>query len=101
MLLTPITLTSCNSTTEVDYDNAADFEKDLNDGKDLEGKVVTVEVTKYIPNGTLGYTFWAGEHLNFISNDNPKIEVGDEVTVEVTEVKNFLGSWVMRYEKID
>ena len=113
VLITPFTLTSCGDddgdskeskstvVQDIDYENVKDFEDALNEGKDLEGKTVKITVDEYKPDGKLGYTIWSGEHLNFISDDNPKVEVGDTITVKVKTVKNLLGSWIITYKRID
>lgn len=71
----------------------------LNDGKSIDGKTVKITVDKFIPDGTLGYTIWSGEHLNFISSTNPEVKEGDEIVVKVKKVENALGSWLISYEK--
>ncbi|MDE5584372.1 MAG: hypothetical protein K2J08_11805 [Ruminococcus sp.] len=85
---------------EADYKNAESFESALNAGEDLTGKIVTFEVDDYIPDSTFGFNLCAGEHLNFCSTDEPKAKKGDEVTVKVTSVKNFMGSYIIYYEEV-
>lgn len=85
----------------IDYGDAESFEKDLNDGKNLEGKVVQFLAKEIHPNSKLGYNVWAGEHLNFVSSRNPDINQDDIVTVKTTTIESVLGSWIIRYEKID
>ena len=82
----------------VDYPSVSDFENALNNGDDLTGKTVTFTADKLVPDGAMGYTIWAGEHLNFVSVDNPGIKEGDAVTVKVTEVAAALGSFIITYE---
>lgn len=72
----------------------------LNDGKSIDGKTVSITVDKFIPDGTLGYTIWSGEHLNLISSTNPKVEEGDKIIVKVKKVESSLGSWFISYEKL-
>lgn len=84
-----------------DYSDVESFEMDLNEGEDVSGKIVTFVVNKFVPNSVFGYNLQAGEHLNFCSLDHPgKIEVGDKLTVRVTSVKSFLGSFIIYYEKV-
>lgn len=91
-------ITGCSGQTKADY-TTEEAETAINDGKDIEGKTVDVKVDKFIPDGTLGYTIWAGEHLNFISSENPKVKKGDHIIVKVTKVQNITGSYVINYEK--
>lgn len=86
---------------KVDYPNEADFEAALNAGENLIGKTVTFTVTDFKPDSAFGYNLFAGEHLNFVSSEHPNISVGETVTVKVTNVINFLQSWIINYEKID
>lgn len=88
------------SSTNVDYESAKDFETALNNGENLEGVVVSFEVEEINANATLGYTIWAGEHLNFIFSENPDVEENETVTVKVNSVSNVLGSWVIQCEVV-
>lgn len=81
-----------------DYADAESFEAALNTGTDLTGKTVQFTVKDFVPDSTFGYNLQAGEHLNFCSSNNPKVSVGDTVIVEVTEVTNFLGSYIIDYK---
>lgn len=74
-------------------------EKALNDGEDITGKTVNVEVDNLVPDGTLGYTIWSGEHLNFVSSENPDVKKGDTMIVKVKEVTSTLGSYIITYDK--
>ena len=85
----------------IDYGDAESFEAALNEGKNLEGKVVRFIAGEFHPDSKLGYNVWAGEHLNFVSSRNPDIQDGDTVTVRTTTVENMMGSWVINYEKVD
>lgn len=84
----------------LDYENAEDFEEALNNGEKLEGCTVRIKVKEFHPESKLGYNIWAGEHLNFISSDNPDVKEGDSITIKVTKVENMLGSWIIKYKKI-
>lgn len=85
---------------KIDYENAEDFEAALNNGDVLTGKTVTVKVNDINPTAAIGFTFYAGEHLNFVSTDNPGIKAGDSITVKVKEVKSIFGSWIISYKKV-
>lgn len=85
----------------IDYNDAESFEKALNDGVDVENKVVKFEVSDYKPDSALGYDAWAGEHLNFISDDDIKADSGDEIIARVNEFDKKLGSWVIKYTLIE
>lgn len=92
---------ACGAKTPIDYGNAESFEAALNAGKDLEGAVVQFEVSEFHPESKLGYNIWAGEHLNFISSENPKVQEGDIVTARINSVYSMLGSWIISYEKVN
>lgn len=79
---------------------ASKFESDLNAGKDMTGKKVRFKVTDYAPDSAFGYNMMGGKHLNFVSLKNPHVRKGQMVTVKVTAVENFLGSWIVSYKKI-
>lgn len=86
----------------IDYGDAESFEATLNEGKNLEGKIVCFVAGEFHPDSALGYNVWAGEHLNFVSSSHPDIQEGDTVIVKVTTVKRSLGSsWIINYEKIE
>ena len=87
--------------TEVDYGDAAAFEEALNRGENLENKTLMFTVTELHPDSALGFNVCGGEHLNFISSRNPDLKVGDTAGVKATEITSLLGSWIIRYEKID
>ena len=85
----------------IDYGDAESFEAALNEGKNLEGKVVQFTAKEIHPNSAIGFNVWAGEHLNFVSSRNPDIEVNDTVTVRTTTIESISGSWIINYEKVD
>ncbi|MGF9891428.1 hypothetical protein ABEX78_22455 [Priestia megaterium] len=98
-LLFLLVLAGCGN-TEPDYDyTTKQFEAALNKGEDLEGKTVSVDVSKIVPNSAFGYNIQAGEHLNFVSADNPNVKEGEKVILKVEEVKSMMGSFVITYEK--
>ena len=93
-------LTGCgtNKTVKADY-TTKQFETALNKGDNLEGKTVSVEVNKLVPNSAFGYNIEAGKHLNFVSTDNPNVKKGDKLILKVTKVASTLGSYIITYEK--
>ena len=96
-----ISLSACGAKkVEVDYPDETAFEAALAKGENLQGKTVTFIVQKLNPQSAFGYNLIAGEHLNFVSDKNPKANEGDIVTVRVKEVKSFFGSWIISYEKL-
>lgn len=102
LAITFFLLTACGEAKEViDYADAEAFEAALNNGENLEGKIVQFEAKELHPNSSLGYNIWAGEHLNFVSSRNPNVKEGDTIVVKATTIESTLGSWVIHYEKID
>lgn len=86
----------------IDYDNSIDFEKALNDGIDVNGKVVKFDVVEYKPDSSMGINCWSGEHLNFISSKELDVNKGDIITGLVTEkASKSLGSWKITYEVLN
>ncbi len=83
-----------------DYSDEYYFEQALNSGEDVVGKIVCFTADDIRTNTLWGYNIWSGEHLNFVSDNNPKINVGDTVTVKINKVNKILGSWIIEYEKI-
>lgn len=90
-----------NKDYAVDFKDAAEFEAALNNGEKVEGKTVQFSVIEYKPNSAMGINCWAGEHLNFISENEVSVENGDIVVGRVTkEASNVFGSWKIPYELI-
>lgn len=85
----------------LDYGDEVAFEADLNAGKNLEGKTVSIIVGELHPQSAFGYNIWAGEHLNFISEKNPDVEVGETIIVQATSIRSNLGSWLIEYKKVN
>lgn len=84
---------------EIDYTDAESFEKALNEGEKVNGKVVQFIVQDYKPDSALGINCWAGEHLNFISEDELDVVKGKIIVGRVTkEPSKTLGSWKIPYE---
>lgn len=103
LVLLFLTLCSCGTQkgTVIDYGDAEAFESALNEGKNLEGKVVRFTVREFQPSSELGYNALAGEKLNFVSARNPNIQENDVVTAKAKTVENRSGIWVINYEKVN
>jgi len=87
---------------ELDYNDASSFEKALNSGKEVKGKTVKFDVKNYVPNSAMGINCWSGEHLNFISDNELDVNVGDIIIGHVKEEPtSFLGSWKIKYDVIE
>lgn len=101
LIVATILLTACGSSSVVaDYGDAESFETALNNGESLEGKVVSFTVNNLETQSAYGYNIWAGEHLNFVSEKNPNVKVGDTIGVKINEVNSLLGSWIIKYEAL-
>ena len=85
----------------IDYGDEESIESALNEGKNLEGKVVRFVAGELNPESTFGYNIMSGEHLNFVSSSNPDVKKNDIMTVKITKIENVMGSWVINYEKVD
>lgn len=106
LILTAVILAFClvgcgGSQVTIDYADAESFEAALNNGENLEGKIVQFTADELHPQSAYGYNIWAGEHLNFISSRNPDIEAGSTVVVKATTIESIGGSWFISYEKVD
>lgn len=98
MLCLTAVVTACGQ-KKADY-TAKTAESALNAGKNIEGKTVKFKVQKLEPNSAFGYNMEAGKHLNFVSNDNPKVKKGDTVFLKVKKVSSTLGSYVITYSNL-
>lgn len=84
---------------DLDYVDCVPFEKALNDGLKVNGKIVQFRINSYEPESSLGINCWAGEHLNFISEEQLDVDAGDVIIGRITEEPwKFLHSWVINYE---
>lgn len=84
---------------KLDYADAASFEKALNDGVKVNGKIIQFDVVEYKPDSALGINCWSGEHLNFISEEELDIGKGNIIVGRIIEEPTkTLGSWVIHYE---
>lgn len=77
------------------------LEEALNAGEVVDGKTVLLEVGELVPDSAFGYNMQAGEHLNFVSVENPIVKTGDTVTIRVTKVASVFGSWIITYEIVE
>lgn len=101
LITATILLTACNNSSIVaDYGDAESFETALNNGENLEEKIVSFTVNNLETQSVYGYNIWAGEHLNFVSEKNPNVKAGDTIGVKITEVNSLLGSWIIKYETL-
>ena len=101
LIVATILLTACGSSSVVaDYGDAESFEAALNNGESLEGKVVSFTINNLETQSAYGYNIWAGDHLNFVSEKNPNVKVGDTIGVKINEVNSLLGSWIIKYEAL-
>lgn len=81
-----------------DYTDAESFEAALNNGAKVNGKIVQFVVVAYKPNSALGINCWAGEHLNFISENELNVTEGDVIIGYVSEEPSkTMGSWKIPY----
>ena len=88
----------------LDYNDATSFENALNDGLKVNGKIVKVFVKEYVPDSILGINCHAGEHLNFLFEDELDVEKGDTIVVRVTEEPSkvfLIGSWKVPCELLE
>ena len=100
-IITVLVLASCGTSKEVKADyNTKDAESALNNGEDLTGKTVKITVDTLEPKSAFGYDIQTGEHLNFVSNDNPKVKKGDTLVVKVEEVDSVVGSFIITYTTV-
>lgn len=96
-LVTARAVYSATGKENADY-TEIEFEKALNDGKDLVGKTVCFKVKEVKPTSAFGFNLWSGKHLNFIAPAPFEVDEGDELTVRVDSVQSFLGSWIIYFE---
>ena len=89
-----------NAEYTLNYTDAASFEAALNSGEKVKGMIVQFIANDYKPDSALGFNCWAGEHLNFISENNLNISAGDTIIGKVTKEpsKVLFYSWKIPYE---
>lgn len=93
-----VMFTGCSAGIQADY-NTQEFESALNKGEDVSGKTVSVEVLKLNPKSAFGYDIEAGEHLNFVSAENPGVKAGDTIVLTIDKVASLFGSYIITYKK--
>ena len=99
--ITDDTTTNNTSQYTIDYEDAKTFEKALNSGEKVNGKIVRFDVIAYKPYSGMGINCWSGEHLNFISEVELDVDKGDIIVGRITaEPIEELGSWRVPYEVI-
>ncbi|WP_233190799.1 hypothetical protein [Sporosarcina sp. P19] len=72
LMIAALLLTACGS-AESDY-TTEQFETVLKNGENPVGKNVSITVHELVPDSAFGYNIQTGEHLNFVSSDNPNVE---------------------------
>lgn len=85
---------------KADY-TTSEFETAVNNGEDVSGKTVLVEVNQVVSNIAFGYVIEAGDSLHFTNSVNPDLEEGDTLLVEVSEYVNFFGEYTVPYEIVE
>lgn len=86
----------------IDYTDASLLENALNNGEYVSGCIVQFYVNNYKPDSALGINCWAGEHLNFISENELDVQAGDTIIGRIIdEPTNIYGSWEIPYEVIE
>ena len=92
------------SSYTIDYFDAESFESALNDGKKVKGNVIQLCVEEYVPDSILGINCHAGEHLNFLFENELDVEMGDTIIVHIIEEPSkvfLIGSWKVPCEFIE
>jgi hypothetical protein len=98
MLVVLGAMVGCSAGMTPDY-TSTELEAALNNGEDVAGKFVEVDVKKFEPASAFGYNMQSGEHLNFVSSDNPGVKEGDTIVVEIEKAASMFGSWIITYKK--
>jgi len=112
MVMIICTLAACGTENEtsdtsgytIDYNDATSFETALNDGATVKGKIVQFYVKEYAPDSVLGINCHAGEHLNFLFDEELDVEAGDTIIVHITEEPSkvfLIGSWKVPCEFLE
>ena len=82
--------------TTIDYSDAESFEVSINNGEKKKGKIVKFRITEYVPDSIWGVNCHAGEHLNFLFDNEIDVEAGDIIIVRITKEPlkvHLLDSW--------
>lgn len=95
-------LVSCGSQSIEKAISTTQFEEALNNGDNMvEGSVVEIKVDDFVPDSAFGFNIQTGQHLNFVSDSHPDVEIGGTLIVEVESVESVLGSYVISYKKVE
>ena len=85
-----------------DYSSGEEFEYALNHGKDTQEEIVRFEVETFRIGNVLGYpNVWGGEHLNFVSSEDPHVREGDIITVRICAARSVGNRWFISYELLN
>lgn len=88
----------------IDYTDAESFESALNDDAKVKDKIVQFYVKEYAPDSILGINCHAGEHLNFLFENELDVEAGDTIIVHITEEPSkvfLIDSWKVPCEFLE
>lgn len=74
-----------------DYKSAEKLEADLNAGENVVGKTAKIRVDNIVDDAFFGLctNYWAGEHLNLLTDESYDIDVGDTIYIHVIEYSQF------------
>lgn len=89
------------SSARIDYPDDALYEAALNRGEKTEGKIVRFKVLAVKPKSEFGFNLWAGEHLNFCTQEGFPVKEGDTILAKVSKVDHCIGSWIIYYDRLD
>ena len=93
---------STEPTYVIDYYTAEAFESAINSGASVQGKIVQFYVDAYRPDSILGFNCYAGDHLNFISENDVNVVAGNFIIGRVTEEPwKVFGSWDISFEVLE
>lgn len=77
-----------------------ELEQKLNDNEDVINKIVEFKTKDNPVSNSYGYDIFAGEHLNFVSYDEPNIKKDDIVIARIIDVEKIMNSYIIRYKLI-
>ena len=89
------------SSARIDYQDDALYEAALNKGEKTEGKIVRFKVLAVKPKSEFGFNLWAGEHLNFCTQEGFPVKEGDTILAKVSKVDHCIGSWIIYYDRLE
>lgn len=97
LVLSLLTIVTVGCGPNYDY-TTEEFESALNNGDNVEGTVVLVEVKSVEENPVFGYVIKAGNHLNFVNHIDPEVSEGDTIVAKVEGYTNFLGEFTIPFQ---